>query len=379
MPPIHAGPRFDLWVLAAVLFSSTCIVLGLIWDISWHMSIGRDTLWSPPHVMEQVGASLAGLSCGAYVLWITFRGSADVKARGVSFWGFKGPLGAWVCIWGALTMIASVPFDDWWHNAYGLDVQILSPPHTVLLAGMIAIQVGAMLLALSAQNRARVAERRRYGLMYAYAAGILVTMGAITFFEHIGWPNEWHRSGFYKVAAAVFPLFLVAVGRASRLRWPATAAAATYMGIILLMMWTLQLFPAQAMLAPIYNPVTHMVPLPFPILLVIPAVAIDLLMRRLTTNDWGLAGAIGIVFVLVTLAVQWPFGEFMLSDAAKNYFFAAGQWPYTVRVGPGLEIFWRRDPSMAAFLQGLLVACVFGFASARVGLAWGNWMRRVVR
>ncbi len=28
-------------------------------------------------------------------------------------------------------MITSAPFDDWWHNAYGLDVKILSPPHVV--------------------------------------------------------------------------------------------------------------------------------------------------------------------------------------------------------------------------------------------------------
>jgi len=32
-------------------------------------------------------------------------------------------------------MLASAPFDDWWHNAYGLDVRIISPPHMVLAAG----------------------------------------------------------------------------------------------------------------------------------------------------------------------------------------------------------------------------------------------------
>ena len=29
-------------------------------------------------------------------------------------------------------MIVSAPFDNWWHNAYGLDVRIISHPHMVL-------------------------------------------------------------------------------------------------------------------------------------------------------------------------------------------------------------------------------------------------------
>ena len=30
------------WQLAAVVFASTSIIVGLIWDISWHMTSGRD-------------------------------------------------------------------------------------------------------------------------------------------------------------------------------------------------------------------------------------------------------------------------------------------------------------------------------------------------
>ena len=58
-------------------------------------------------------------------------------------WGFYGPLGAFITAWGGVAMLVSAPFDDWWHNAYGLDVKILSPPHTVLAAGIIAIELGA--------------------------------------------------------------------------------------------------------------------------------------------------------------------------------------------------------------------------------------------
>ena len=126
------------WQLYAVLFGATSIVVGIIWDISWHKTIGRDTFWTAPHLLEQVGAIVAGVSCGWLVLHTTFAGTPDQRGRSVRFWGFRGPLGAWLTIWGTFVMITSAPFDDWWHNAYGLDVKIMSPPHMVLAVGMIA-------------------------------------------------------------------------------------------------------------------------------------------------------------------------------------------------------------------------------------------------
>jgi len=49
-------------------------------------------------------------------------------------------------------MVTSAPFDDWWHNAYGLDVEILSPPHTVLGLGMVGIELGALLITVIVLN-----------------------------------------------------------------------------------------------------------------------------------------------------------------------------------------------------------------------------------
>ena len=39
------------WYLYAALLGSTAIVVGLLWDISWHMTIGRDTFWTPATFM----------------------------------------------------------------------------------------------------------------------------------------------------------------------------------------------------------------------------------------------------------------------------------------------------------------------------------------
>ena len=129
------------WYLWAVTFASTSVIVGIIWDISWQRTIGRDTFWTPAHLAIYLGGVVAGVSCGWLVLRTNFGAHVEDRTAGVMFWGFHGPLGAWVCIWGTFAMLTSAPLDDWWHNAYGLDVQILSPPHAVLAAGIIAVQI----------------------------------------------------------------------------------------------------------------------------------------------------------------------------------------------------------------------------------------------
>src|SRR5690349_12024271 len=89
------------WSIYAVLFASTSVILGVIWDISWHRSIGRDTFWTPAHLAIYLGGIVAGLTCGWVALRTTFAGTPDERSTSVHFWGFRAPLGAWVCIWGA--------------------------------------------------------------------------------------------------------------------------------------------------------------------------------------------------------------------------------------------------------------------------------------
>ena len=369
------------WIVFVLLFSSTCIIVGLLWDISWHISIGRDTLWSPPHVLEQIGAACAGLACGWLALRTTFAGTSEARAHAGRFWGFRAPLGAWVAIWGALAMIFSVPFDDWWHNAYGLDVEILSPPHIVLLSGMIAIQMGAILLALGHQNRAGDERTRTFAIAYAFASGAMIAMVATTLSEYILQPNIWRIGLTYQIVAAAFPLFLVAAARAGRLRFTATAAAAAFMLIFAGTQWILVQFPATPRLTPIMRPVTNMVAFGFPMLLIVPAVAIDLVHRRRRegSNEWVTASALGFAFVASLLAAQWPFTRFLVSSPlARNDFFLAERFPYWTEPGNWQAEFWSPQPPMTLAVA-LLIAIVLATVSARAGLWWGRWLRTVRR
>lgn len=366
-----------LWLLYATLFASAAIVVGLIWDISWHRTVGRDTFWSPPHVLEQLAAVVAGVSCGWLVLRTTFGADESAKQRSVRVWGFYGPLGAWVCIWGTAMMIASAPFDNWWHNAYGLDVKIISPPHMVLALGMMGIQIGAMLMAVSAQNRG--SHDARLKMIYAASAGIMVTMLATVIVEDAGFGNEMRAPMFYRMTAIVLPIALLATSRASALRWPATTVSLIYMAIVAVLIWILQLVPATPLLAPIYNPVTRMVPPPFPLLLVVPALLIDLVLPRLKSmNDWILAPLLGVGFVLVMLGVHWYWSEFLLSPGARNWFFGVDKWDYTERLGPWRYEYWNTVPAVE-FLRKLGWTLLAATVSTRLGLWVGKGMARVQR
>ena len=367
------------WPLWAVAFASTSVIVGVIWDISWHRSIGRDSFWTPAHMAIYLGGVVAGLSCGWLVLRTTFAGTERERAAAVPFWGFRGPLGAWVCIWGALAMVVSAPLDDWWHNAYGLDVEILSPPHMVLAFGINAVSVGAMLMALARQNAAPAAGRVLQAL-FAYTGGFLILQAATLFMEYIGIPNLQHGPRYFFTSAAVFPFLLVGIARGAASRWGATAAAGVYMGVTMLMIWILQLFPAQPMLAPIMRQIDHMVPPSFPLLLLAPAVVVDLIVNRVPAGAgrlrWGatVAGA-GIAALLALTAVQWPFAEFLLAEPARNFFFAADQFGYSRAPGAYQYVFWGRPMTAAAVgWTGLIAA-----GSALCGLWMGNWMSRVRR
>ncbi len=368
------------WYLLAMLAGSTSIIIGLLWDISWHMTIGRDSFWTPAHMAIYLGGVLAGLACGWIAIRTTFAGTEEERAAAVRFWGFRAPLGAWVTIWGAFAMLTSAPFDDWWHNAYGLDVEILSPPHSVLAAGMIAIQFGAMLLALALQNRAPAGQERTLGLAHLYAAGVVLLMVATMLTEY-SYPNDQHGAFFYQVACGTFPLVLVAVARSSRLRWSATLACAFYMLIACAMVWILPLFRAQPMLGPINTPLDHMVPPLFPLLLIVPAAAMDWFLQRREGKaaGWLDAVLIGAAFFLLLLAAHWFFSEFQLSPASRNAFFAGDrQWDYSSTPGDWRYEYWNQEQDPVT-PKALGIALLLAVVSTRLGLWWGQWMSKVRR
>ena len=375
------------WHARAVLLGGTGIAIGILWDISWHRTIGRDTFWTPAHMAIYFGGLLGGLTCGWLVIRTTFFATREEQAGAVRLWGFRGPLGAWVTIWGSLAMLTSAPFDNWWHNAYGLDVKILSPPHTVLALGMWATVLGALMLVLREQNLAPAGQSAPGRHLFLYASGLLLVMASVFLIEH-SWPNQQRTRTFYQMSAATFPVYLLGMARASKLRWGATWIALVYMAVVALMAWILPLFPGQPRLGPIYNPINHFVPLPFPLLLVVPAIGIDLLRNwighgRGWLRDWLIVVLASAAFLALFLMTQWFFSSFLISPAAENWFFATNRhWGYGEHLGNWRYKFWSETSpqwNLPVTMRGLLIALLLAIAASRIGLWLGNWMAKVRR
>jgi hypothetical protein len=373
-----------LWPGLLLAFAASCITIGIIWDISWHETIGRDTFWTPAHMAIYLGGALGGCVGGWLAVQYTFLASPMERAASVRVFGARAPLGAWVAIWGAVAMITSGPFDNWWHNAYGLDVKIISPPHALLGLGMFGIIFGALLLVLTRQNRLH--DGAGSGL-FVYVGGIFLVIAGVFVMEYT-FPNMQHAAIFYQVCAVTFPFRLVALGRAARTSWPVSRVAAVYILIECLMIWILPLFPAQPRLAPIFNPVTHMVPPPFPLLLILPALAIDLVLRQAgAAAGWKrmvLALVLSAVFLAVFVPVQWFFAKFLISPQADNWFFVGNRvWSYGNQLGDWTTRFWRVNPSDSdanlLTLSAMSLAWALAAATSWLGLLLGGWMRKVQR
>jgi hypothetical protein len=195
--------------------------------------------------------------------------------------------------------------------------------------------------------------------------------------------HAMHSAFFYQLVAVTFPFALASMGRAIKLRWPTTSAAAFFTGIMLVLMWVIALFPATPKLGPIYQNVTHMITLSFPLLVIVPAFFFDLVLQRLDgkVGTFPLALLLGVVFVATFLAVEWPFASFLLSPAARNRFFNADNFVYWMP--PTYVSIEHRfdpvDPNAWPFPVQMLIAVGLATASSALGLGRGAWMRRVRR
>ena len=170
---------------------------------------------------------LAGISSAYLILTTTFGRNASLADVGVRMWGFTGPLGAFICAWGGLAMLVSAPFDNWWHNAYGLDVRIISPPHMVLAAGFFGIELGAVMLLLAFMNRAADTQRAALQRLFLYVSGTAICESLLLKLEFIN-RSEMHTAAFYIAVMIGTPAILVANAVASQRRWACTIMTSVY-------------------------------------------------------------------------------------------------------------------------------------------------------
>ena len=376
----NARVPWYIWTGVAAVTSAT---IGGSWDVAWHRSIGRDSFWTPAHMMIYLSGVLAGIVGLWLVAQTTLNRDPELRAVSVSVFGLRAPLGVFLAGWGGMAMLTSAPFDNWWHNAYGLDVKIVSPPHALLILGVRAVSFGMLFLILAAMNRAAEtgsAQFRTLQKLFLYLGGLAVG-GQMFFLQEYTWDTVLHRAIAYVAMGIAVPVLLATFWQASRFRWAATTTAAVYTGMILAEILIYPLFPAQPKLGPVFFPVTHLVPAKFPALILIPAIALDLLWQRTRSwKLWQIALVSGVVFVAVLFAVEWPFAKFLLSKASENRFFGTTYFDYNARPDDYDRMRrWFHPDAGLPLAFGLARAALYAAVSTWIGLGFGRWMRKVQR
>jgi len=108
-------------LITTALFTA---VLAGTWDVWWHGALGRESFWSPPHLLLY-SSVLVAIGTGFYGWWKTREQ-------------------AWK--WLALVLFlipASAPFDELWHRIFGVEqvnspLIVWSPPHIILVLSLVS-------------------------------------------------------------------------------------------------------------------------------------------------------------------------------------------------------------------------------------------------
>ena len=191
--------RVGAWFL---LYLALQAELGLAWDRNWHDLIGRDQFWTLPHIMLYAGIGGAGLVALIVITADTLR--YKLKKPGVDdtstirIFTFHAPLGYVLLGFGALIDLVAAPFDNYWHQLYGIDVTLWSPFHIMGTLGSIIVGVGIIYVFASEVVIERQAARaghppRRFlgcralewGTLAVLAAYMNLTIPALTAFVAI--------------------------------------------------------------------------------------------------------------------------------------------------------------------------------------------------
>ena len=156
-------------------------LLGMYWDISLHIDVGRDAgpLANPAHYL--ILAGLFGIFCSGFVamaLPLERPGPTAVRINR----GWYAPLGGVLITACAFFSLLGFPLDDLWHRLFGQDVTLWGPTHLMLIGGAALTLVGqAVLLVEGMRARERtgagaspalIVRLRRAGLMGGLLVGL---------------------------------------------------------------------------------------------------------------------------------------------------------------------------------------------------------------
>jgi hypothetical protein len=220
--------RAALWTLLATKLTAGW---GLGWDIRWHLLIGRDSFWIPPHVLTYASVAVATMvSLGAVALetWLARgRPAAPGSIRLLRLVATPGFHLAWL---GTALVLLAAPIDDLWHRLFGIDVTLWSPPH---LLGLLGAQVNTLACLVIAREAWPVGSRAR---LVALLLASTFLFGTFAIAADPSWRIAFLYGGLWYftwpiLTGLLFAFTLVLATRLTGVRWAALVIAVLALGV----------------------------------------------------------------------------------------------------------------------------------------------------
>jgi hypothetical protein len=129
-----------LWIYFLVALGVALQVGAANWDIIWHGVVNVESFFTPPHTVLYTGVGLSLIATVAGIV-ISIKHKSSLKNSAL-FHKIPRPLK--LIALGCLVELFSGQFDNWWHTNFGFD-GLLSPPHLMLISGMLLSIIGALI------------------------------------------------------------------------------------------------------------------------------------------------------------------------------------------------------------------------------------------
>ena len=194
-----------LLLVAAALGGATLALAGGYWDDAWHTERGRDEFLIAPHIAIYGGVMVVGVAL-AFAVLLSARERGFTKALRV-------PTMALATISVAVTL-ASGAIDNAWHEAFGRDSVIWSPPHMLGIVGTVCL--GAAIL---------VETSGRHRLLHAMTAALILAGANFVVVEYDTDVPQFDEVWYLPVLAVSVTIAFVMIRATSSRPWARSEAA----------------------------------------------------------------------------------------------------------------------------------------------------------
>ncbi len=311
------------------------------WDIATHVDGGRERFLTPPHLGIYSGVTAALVVIGSAMLARRLADGVSVGAAVLHpFRGARPGLAA--AGTGLGVALAAAPIDNAWHEIYGIDVTIWSPPHLLAIFGVAVAALGLAMLVAPATAHHR--PLLHHFLLSSFLGGLILTTAEFEF------NGPQYRIAYHPLILAASTTLVLVAAAYGPARWSATRVATWF---------------EVARLTSVVLLVALGHSLPYVPLLLPTAIAADAFGARLRQSPVVAGAALGLMTVAINVlllellnGIKWrgddliygAIGAVFASGAAGGLGARLGEILAGVRIGSSSRVNWRRTATAASLL-----------------------------